>query len=104
MPASSFRVVAASSTSSGKSTLASISASMSVSSIAASFTNAPMEPSSCRAAARAADALPAEIIAMTASAWLKSMRPFKNARSVNSPGSAARTRCLRTSESAFSAA
>ena len=47
-------------------------------------------PSNCRTAARAARPPSAEIRAITASALLRSIRPFRNARRVNSPGSASR--------------
>ena len=51
-------------------------------------TNAETPPSICRTALRIARSLPERIIRMTPSACAKSMRPFINARQVNSPGSA----------------
>ena len=45
-------------------------------------------PSSARRAARAARASPAAIRSATASAWTRSRRPSRNARSLNSPGRA----------------
>ncbi len=65
--------------------LASISDSMSVSRAESVSTNRASPPSIWRAAARAAASPPAEIICMTASARDRSIRPLRNARSVNSP-------------------
>ena len=45
-------------------------------------------PSSWAAAFRAAAAVSASMRSMTASAWVRSSRPFKKARFVNSPGPA----------------
>lgn len=42
------------------------------------------------------------MISITASAWLKSILPFKNARFVNSPGSAGLAPDLSTASRTFS--
>ena len=61
-------------------------------------------PESWRTAARAARWPWAEISDITASARLKSMRPLRKARLVNSPGSAARTPRAYSAESTLCAA
>src|SRR3712207_8887844 len=55
------------------------------------------EPSSCLIAIDMALSVFARIRSMTASACVKSIRPFKKARFVNSPGSAIRAPCLMRS-------
>ena len=84
------RAVCVSSTSSGKSIAAAMAASRDVISSRAVRTNAETPPSICRTALRMARSLPARIIRITPSACARSMRPFRNARYVNSPGSAIR--------------
>ena len=62
-------------------------------------------PASCPAAFAAASAVSASIRSMTASAWVRSICPFKNARRVNSPGPACRNPAAnRASSPAVSAA
>ncbi len=90
---------ASSSTSSGKSVEASSSASTPVSFSDTPFTKADTPPSSCRTEARAAASPWAPISCITASARLRSMRPFKKARLVNSPGWAIRAPSARHRES-----
>ena len=69
---------------------ASIRAIRSVSLSETPLTNTDTPPSSCRTEASAAARDPAPISCITASAFARSTRPFRKARRVNSPGSAAR--------------
>ena len=79
-----------SSTSSGKSVLASIVASMPFKRSDTALTKPDTPPSSCRTEARAAAWPWAPIICITASALARSIRWFRKARFVNSPGCAIR--------------
>ena len=82
------RAAAGSSISSGKSFDASMSARRSLSLFRQPPIKRDTPPSISRTEARSAASPPAVTTRMTASAWLRSMRPFMNARFVNSPGSA----------------
>ena len=75
---------------SGKSSLASMSASSARMRSEISRTKPDTPPSIWRTDARAAASEFAPMSCMTASARLRSMRPLRNARSVNSPGLAGR--------------
>ena len=99
MSRSSWSRAACSSTSSGKSLPASMRESMSNMPLAASSTSWETPPLICRTAARAAAWPLAPTKAITASAWLKSIRPFSKARRVNSPGSARRAPASNTRRS-----
>ncbi len=77
-------------TSSGKSMPASIAANKPTNSLRISLMAWDRPPSSCRTARRWPRSVLARIKSITASAWLKSKRPFRKARLVNSPGSARR--------------
>ena len=87
---------APSSSSSGKSMAASTSARRSVRASPISPRRRDHSPSRVRRAARAASTVAASIRSATASAWTRSMRPLRKARSVNSPGRATRAPRART--------
>ena len=74
--------------SSGKSIAASKCASISISCARMALISEPSRPSSCSLAERSARSLCARIKSMTASACVRSILPFRNARSENSPGRA----------------
>ena len=88
--ASNSRPLAGSMPSSGKSIQASRLATVSSTPSRRASMPRPRRPSSWRAAARRARGVLARMMSITASAWVRSMRPFKKARRENSPGSAAR--------------
>ena len=56
-------------------------------------------PSRAARAAREASAPEAAIRSITASAWVRSIRPFRNARRVNSPGRACRNPAANSASS-----
>ena len=76
--------------SSAKSMPASISAIRPTSSAFTGATALANAPPICRAATLACSSVTEPIRSLTASAWVRSMRPARNARWVNSPGSASR--------------
>ena len=88
--ASSWSSTSGGRSSSGKSISASWYARMPRSRSAQSWYSAPSAPSSCRSACRRCASVSAAIRSWTASASTRSMRPFRKARRVNSPGSAGR--------------
>ena len=83
--------------SSGKSSATSSPAITSSNSLRSRSTRVPSSPASARAASVTARSVRAPIISATASARVRSMRPFRNARRVNSPGSARRAPRSRAS-------
>ena len=89
--------------SSGKSSVASISVRSSINASTMAFTSRENSPARLRVAARAAVAVAASIKSATASACARSILSFKKARLVNSPGMASlapsSTQRLRTSAS-----
>jgi len=63
----------------------------------------PSRPDSCETAASAAASPRAEMRSITASAWVRSILPLRNARRVNSPGSAGRAPAANTARRTSSA-
>src|SRR6266536_3160919 len=61
----------------------------------------PNRPSSCSVAERSARSVRARIKSITASAWVRSILPLRNARSVNSPGRAALAPARRQASRTF---
>ncbi len=84
-----------STSSSGKSSIASVRARSSVRRATREWTTAENSPERERSAERAASRLAASIRSATASAWARSSLPSRKARRVNSPGSARRAPASR---------